>query len=97
MCDVYMLLCFFSSRRRHTRCAVVTGVQTCALPISSNEISETLSRSFSLPFDVDESELEMGMLKFVISFVLFCLQRNLELEALGDDLLEDESDRKSVV
>src|SRR3546814_6542416 len=25
---------FFSSRRRHTRCALVTGVQTCAVPIS---------------------------------------------------------------
>src|SRR3546814_6896490 len=24
---------YFSSRRRHTRCALVTGVQTCALPI----------------------------------------------------------------
>src|SRR3546814_9258506 len=33
---VYFLLWvfFFSSRRRHTRCALVTGVQTCALPIS---------------------------------------------------------------
>src|SRR3546814_19891080 len=28
-----MLYFFFSSRRRHTRCALVTGVQTCALPI----------------------------------------------------------------
>src|SRR3546814_2376387 len=29
-----MCICFFfSSRRRHTRCALVTGVQTCALPI----------------------------------------------------------------
>src|SRR3546814_20813755 len=27
---------FFSSRRRHTRCALVTGVQTCALPISTD-------------------------------------------------------------
>src|SRR3546814_7065529 len=27
---------FFSSRRRHTRCALVTGVQTCALPISQD-------------------------------------------------------------
>src|SRR3546814_12046578 len=27
-----MFFCF-SSRRRHTRCALVTGVQTCALPI----------------------------------------------------------------
>src|SRR3546814_2890476 len=33
---VCVLLCFFfSSRRRHTRCALVTGVQTCALPIST--------------------------------------------------------------
>src|SRR3546814_10950349 len=32
--SVCLLLCFFfSSRRRHTRCALVTGVQTCALPI----------------------------------------------------------------
>src|SRR3546814_9774341 len=30
----YVGLLFFSSRRRHTRCALVTGVQTCALPIS---------------------------------------------------------------
>src|SRR3546814_1356454 len=29
------VLCFFTSRRRHTRCALVTGVQTCALPISA--------------------------------------------------------------
>src|SRR3546814_5886568 len=30
---VFMVFFFFSSRRRHTRCALVTGVQTCALPI----------------------------------------------------------------
>src|SRR3546814_9969651 len=30
---VVIFLFFFSSRRRHTRCALVTGVQTCALPI----------------------------------------------------------------
>src|SRR3546814_16870473 len=29
----FYLVFFFSSRRRHTRCALVTGVQTCALPI----------------------------------------------------------------
>src|SRR3546814_5537686 len=32
-CVLYFF--FFSSRRRHTRCALVTGVQTCALPIST--------------------------------------------------------------
>src|SRR3546814_13223366 len=32
--NVFLGYCFFfSSRRRHTRCALVTGVQTCALPI----------------------------------------------------------------
>src|SRR3546814_6680117 len=33
---ILLVLCcfFFSSRRLHTRCALVTGVQTCALPIS---------------------------------------------------------------
>src|SRR3546814_11990154 len=35
---MYDWICFvfFSSRRRHTRCALVTGVQTCALPIFSS-------------------------------------------------------------
>src|SRR3546814_4400846 len=31
--DSYYVWFVFSSRRRHTRCALVTGVQTCALPI----------------------------------------------------------------
>src|SRR3546814_2540400 len=38
---------FFSSRRRHTRCALVTGVQTCALPIS-----ETAQRIDTLACEV---------------------------------------------
>src|SRR3546814_13394622 len=39
MCCVF----FFSSRRRHTRCALVTGVQTCALPISQGDEDENWS------------------------------------------------------
>src|SRR3546814_2776391 len=45
MCFTYvryflsLLVCFFSSRRRHTRCALVTGVQTCALPISAAKLA----------------------------------------------------------
>src|SRR3546814_3957605 len=38
---VLLLSFFFSSRRRHTRCALVTGVQTCALPISATACSVT--------------------------------------------------------
>src|SRR3546814_7790920 len=33
MCDFMLFYFFFSRRRRHTSCALVTGVQTCALPI----------------------------------------------------------------
>src|SRR3546814_5210238 len=38
---MFVLVFFVSSRRRHTRCALVTGVQTCALPISSVFLSNT--------------------------------------------------------
>src|SRR3546814_929242 len=42
MCRSVVFTFFFSSRRRHTRCALVTGFQTCALPISlSDHIFET--------------------------------------------------------
>src|SRR3546814_5480098 len=40
-------LFFFSSRRRHTICALVTGVQTCALPISANP-KDVCRRTFGL-------------------------------------------------
>src|SRR3546814_1565553 len=35
-CTKFFTRLFFSSRRRHTRCALVTGVQTFALPIAPN-------------------------------------------------------------
>src|SRR3546814_3342179 len=52
--EVSLLLCyemcfFFSSRRRHTRCALVTGVQTCALPISFD--SRFVERDFNRLWD----------------------------------------------
>src|SRR3546814_9499675 len=40
-----LIFCFFSSRRRHTRCALVTGVQTCALPISKAAIASSPNSS----------------------------------------------------
>src|SRR3546814_6061745 len=44
-----LCLCFFSSRRRHTRCALVTGVQTCALPICNRALAtEAASRTVRL-------------------------------------------------
>src|SRR3546814_11893292 len=39
-----IVIFFFSSRRRHTRCALVTGVQTCALPISAGFRAKAATR-----------------------------------------------------
>src|SRR3546814_19479567 len=49
----------FSSRRRHTRCALVTGVQTCALPISSI-IAPQLGETYALPARASARRLKTG-------------------------------------
>src|SRR3546814_1784784 len=56
---------FFSSRRRHTRCALVTGVQTCALPIFTDNLGSARSRGFDLqvsarPLDGLSLDLAVG-------------------------------------
>src|SRR3546814_3230163 len=49
-CFCCLSVFFFSSRRRHTRCALVTGVQTCALPISTGwRPGETGRESWDMP------------------------------------------------
>src|SRR3546814_5519449 len=53
-----MAFCFFSSRRRHTRCALVTGVQTCALPISPWNPARTGTREPFVAFVCDETTAE---------------------------------------
>src|SRR3546814_5752882 len=47
--DYRLCFFFFSSRRRHTRCALVTGVQTCALPISEVLRADTQAPEKSAP------------------------------------------------
>src|SRR3546814_15830237 len=42
----YVVL-FFASRRRHTRCALVTGGQTCALPISAAALDRAIAAAGS--------------------------------------------------
>src|SRR3546814_3435591 len=46
-----LIVFFFSSRRRHTRCALVTGVQTCALPICMYQIFSTIFCNALANFD----------------------------------------------
>src|SRR3546814_1269530 len=56
---------FFSSRRRHTRCALVTGVQTCALPISRRPAGAILGphRQFSTFGNPDYAPPEDAMVE----------------------------------
>src|SRR3546814_2990810 len=50
---------FFSSRRRHTRCALVTGVQTCALPIFGETDLRIIDLSTTLNREVNEEMREV--------------------------------------
>src|SRR3546814_4646441 len=52
---------FFSSRRRHTRCALVTGVQTCALPIYITTDHLSPSNAILLDSAAGEYLAKMGL------------------------------------
>src|SRR3546814_7384421 len=78
----YLILLFFSSRRRHTRCALVTGVQTCALPILANqrESIDVAQRSLHLSrrsFEVGNS----GVLQILESERLYQRARSAMVDA----------------
>src|SRR3546814_10529003 len=51
------LFFFFSSRRRHTSCALVTGVQTCALPI----LPDADHAPVALVADVDDADVALDL------------------------------------
>src|SRR3546814_5056175 len=80
---------FFSSRRRHTRCALVTGVQTCALPICLVEVldadnrllmtrdAQAQARTEAARAAVARSEEHTSELQSLmrISYAVFCLKK----------------------
>src|SRR3546814_19708193 len=71
-----IFLCFFfSSRRRHTRCALVTGVQTCALPI----LFASLRPQRYVPIDISADYLRAAVQR------LEHAHPGLEIVALGQD------------
>src|SRR3546814_3687894 len=56
-CSVINIIFFFTSRRRHTRCALVTGVQTCALPIYRGQTAASLRAARA---NVEAAQLDLG-------------------------------------
>src|SRR3546814_2788622 len=72
---------FFSSRIRHTRCAVLTGVQTCALPISSL-VEEIIAGRFqpATPTFLNLGKAQRGEL---VSCFLLRIEDNMESISRG--------------
>src|SRR3546814_10622294 len=60
-----MVFCV-SSRRRHTRCALVTGVQTCALPIYRITKVETAVGTSAATNEVRTAYSANGQVSYVI-------------------------------
>src|SRR3546814_2825871 len=67
---------FFSSRRRHTRCALVTGVQTCALPIFGQESVSGRSHRAVLSTELWMIP-ERGHIPLILAFAIAVVQDSL--------------------
>src|SRR3546814_6560089 len=76
---VVVICVFFSSRRRHTRCALVTGVQTCALPISSLTTCDQPSDALSLLYLGVMSETAITALGVADRFYILRRERDIAL------------------
>src|SRR3546814_12083760 len=83
---------FFSSRRRHTRCALVTGVQTCALPIYADS-------GYGLETELADPDPELVAAAAAASDAVEALLRPLmvlgrRLDALVDDPPDRSEERR---
>src|SRR3546814_3798644 len=93
---------FFASRRRHTRCALVTGVQTCALPIyplpprrtdieTNVQVDNRASREYSV---LEVSAPDRRGLLYAVTRALHELRIDIHLAKV--DTIGPEDDRKRV-
>src|SRR3546814_4751561 len=99
MCCSVVRSFFFSSRRRHTRCALVTGVQTCALPILFGTLGLPIlvlgprGIAHRMRFIEQDHAFEVGARPFE-----YLLKPRALVVALGPERrIGEEEDRKSVV
>src|SRR3546814_8930110 len=90
--DLMYCVFFFSSRRRHTRCALVTGVQTCALPICN---------SVDTPFTItpDDGTVEGDVVVNATTITVNYTANNAPTGnvSITGTVTENQADRKSVV
>src|SRR3546814_7452193 len=94
-----LLYFFFSSRRRHTRCALVTGVQTCALPISrATKFMHCLPAFHNQETKVGKETLEkFGLAEMEVTEEVFESPAGIQFEQAENRMHTIKADRKSVV
>src|SRR3546814_4794629 len=85
---------FFSSRRRHTRCALVTGVQTCALPILASKTNDTAGDGTTTATVLAQAILREGVKAVAAGMNPMDLKRGIDLAVTA---VVADVDRKSVV
>src|SRR3546814_7144995 len=69
---IFFIYFFFSSRRRHTICALVTGVQTCALPIWPDNPALSIAApgfDFNVPESVARMNAEITRQASMVSYI----------------------------
>src|SRR3546814_1533584 len=103
--SLYVCFFFFSSRRRHTRCALVTGVQTCALPILilveekqaliKKLGRKTLTLNLADPLDAVPADLAQWTLELAAEGYELVYEFDSQAEATGVPSLLRRIDRKS--
>src|SRR3546814_10717392 len=78
---------FFSSRRRHTRCALVTGVQTCALPICAHAYKAAVDRNRADGED-DDAGINAGLFMYPVLMSADILLFNADKVPVGRDQVQ---------
>src|SRR3546814_11073744 len=100
---MYLLVDFVLSRRRHTRCALVTGVQTFALPISdytNNNIEQVTDDFFFVKADRRIFKVYFNNILFIQGlkdYVVMHSENQKVITAMNIKTIYDQLDRKSVV
>src|SRR3546814_3919159 len=85
---------FVSSRRRHTRCSLVTGVQTCALPIFPPLFGDAfIGRNRSAVRNLEAGEVERVVLAIDIVFEIFVETAQRYIGALTEIFLDRDIER----
>src|SRR3546814_1040122 len=69
-CVICVSSFFFSSRRRHTRCALVTGVQTCALPICGETVAQIEATAAAMTNIENPAQLCVQRFLVIETFIL---------------------------